>query len=191
MLCVSLHSEDQSVLHLAPLFILVTTIPSGDLASTEPTPERLLGQSLVDAIMANDVVAYSHCWVSTRRMLSIMKQLGVNEISADKLREYHALRNRGIHESFTKIQKLIRDKKIDRKSITLKTCTPSKIRQKAAPKGKLTQTTQFSVLISVGDDEWRFEIDDGLLHDGLWYFSDSPINLFFDNEVLSFRDHRK
>lgn len=178
-------------MRLGTILLVVATLTSGDANAQDRSPEDVLGQSLVDALVSKDVVAYSQCWMSSRRMLAMMKELGVSEMPADKLREYHSRRNKAIAESFMKIQKLIDDANIDRKSIRLKTCKPSKIQQRKAPKGMLTQTNQFSLLLAVGDDEWRFEIDDGVLHDGLWYFTDSPINLFAGNQILSFRDHSK
>jgi hypothetical protein len=171
--------------------VVLSTLVCGPPSTQETTPEKELGQALAEAIATNDVVGYSQCWISSRRMVAMMKELGVSEMPVDRLREYEALRNKSIAESFKKIQKLIDDRKLDRKSILLKSCTAAKLRKRKAPKGTLTKTEQFSVLLTVGDEEWRFEIDDGVLHAGMWYFSDSPINLFAGNRTLSFKDHRK
>ena len=170
---------------------IATALMCGSSFAQDKTPQEVLGQALVESIVRNDIVGYSQCWLPSRRMAAMMKELGVPEMPAEQLRDYHSLRNRSIAESFRKIQELIVDAKVDRKSIRLKSCKASKIQQRKAPKGTLTQTNQFSVLLAVGEDEWRLEIDDGVLHSGIWYFSDAPINLFAGEQILSFRDHRK
>lgn len=158
----------------------------------ELSAEMAVGDSLVSAIVTNDVVAYSQCWISSRRMATMMKDAGVDlpASAATKMREYHTLRNQDIVESFRKIQALIDDSKIDRQSIRLKTCEASNIREKKAPKGTVTQASGFNLVLTVGDKEWRYRIDDGVKDNGMWYFSDSPTNLFTDGKTLSFRDHR-
>ena len=88
--------------------ILLSVFLVGQSATAEQIPTAdTIGQSLVEAIVSNDVVGYSQCWISSRRMATIMTELGVQEAPAEGLREYHLLRNRSIAESFRKIQKLI------------------------------------------------------------------------------------
>jgi len=172
---------------VALLLVLATTISTRAIAQDQ-SPEEALGQSLVHAIVSKDIVAYSQCWISTRRMLAIMKQLDGPGIPADKLRQYHARRNKRIAESFTKIQKLIDETKIDPKAIRLKSCKAVAVREQKGPKGALTLANAFEIVLTVGNAEMRFEIDDGVMHNGLWYFMDSPINLFAGDRILSFRD---
>ncbi len=174
------------------LFILLSVFPVDQPTIAEEIPKAdEIGESLVEAVVSNDVVGYSQCWISSRRMAAIMMDLGVDEIPVPELRKYHSLRNKSIAESFSKIQKLISDAKIDRESIRLKSCKASGVGVKKAPGGSITTANQFTLLVLVGDDEWRFVIDDGLMDRGMWHFSDSPINLFAGDVILSFRDHRK
>lgn len=171
------------------IFLSVFLVGQPAIAQEIPTADAI-GESLVEAIVSNDVVGYSQCWISSRRMAAVMVEIGVDEIPVKELRKYHSLRNKSIAESFSKIQKLIGDAKIARESIRLKSCKASGVREKKAPGGSITTANQFALLVSVGDDEWRFTIDDGFVDRGMWYFSDSPINLFAGDVILSFRDHR-
>lgn len=154
--------------------------------------EEALGESLVAAIAADDVVAYSQCWISSRRIVAMMKGIGI-DLPADApndIREKHALRNKDIAESFRKIQSLIDSRKIDRQSIRLKECVALSVRERKAPNGTIKKAGRFNLVLIVNGEEWRFDINDGFVDNGVWYFSDSPVNLFAGDTILSFRDHR-
>ncbi|GAB5440287.1 MAG: hypothetical protein Fues2KO_06360 [Fuerstiella sp.] len=117
-------------------------------------------------------------------------ELGV-ESPFENLKEYHAGRNRSIAESFRKIQQLIADRGIDRKSLQLKSCTANGVREIQAPNGTSTQAAGFTIILVAGGRDWRFAIDDGLVDGDLWFFMDSPTNLFTGDGILSFTDHLK
>ncbi|GAA4443290.1 hypothetical protein GCM10023156_00240 [Novipirellula rosea] len=123
-------------------------------------------------------------------MDTIMRELGIGE-APESLKNKLLLRNRSIAESFRKIQKLIDDAKIDRHSIRFNSCKVSGVRENKLPLGSVTKADRFSLLLSVGVDEWRLIIDGGLVDRGMWSFSDSPTNLFVGDVILSFRDHRQ
>lgn len=177
------------------IYVLATLCLLGQSAvfAQDGDAETILGEALVRALAENDVVAYSQCWTSSRRMLVRMNEIGVDLPTKElqKMREYNTLRNRSILESFRKIQSLIEMRKIDRKSIRLKSCKPQNVREKKAPKAVVKQAGSFEVVMSVGDEDWELEIDDGVVDNQMWYFADAPINLHAGDAVLSFRDHRK
>lgn len=159
------------------------------LIAQETSAEVELGEFLTKAIAENDVVAYSQCWISLRRMTTKLKEIGVDlpPEETERMPEYIARRNRLVAESFRKIQALIDSAKIDRQSIRLKTCEAGNVQARKAPKGSLTKAQDFSVVISVGAEEWRFEIDDGVMDNGMWYFSDRPMTLYAGDTTLRFR----
>lgn len=171
------------------LFVLAFALQSA-AGQEKPTQNRsaedALGESLAAAIASKDIVAYSQCWISTRQMLTLNKTLGMEEVSAPELADYHWRRNVNIAGSFEKIQTLIEELKIDRKSIRLKQCTPNGIMNIKMQGGILTRSTRFHVLLSVGEAEWRFDIDDGVLDHGVWYFSDSPKTIIAGERTLTF-----
>tara|TARA_R110002020_G_scaffold90621_13_gene220738 strand:+ start:31 stop:435 length:405 start_codon:yes stop_codon:yes gene_type:complete len=124
-------------------------------------------------------------------MATIMIELGLGEPPAEEMKKFHLLRNRNIVESFKMIQKLIDDAKIDRQSIRFNSCKVSGVHETKLPLGSVTKADQFSLLLSVGDDEWRFTIDGVVMDRGMWSFSDSPTKLFVGDVTLSFRYHRQ
>ncbi len=119
-----------------------------------------------------------------------MRELGIGN-APESLKNKLLLRNRSIAESFRKIQKLIDDAKIDRQSIQFNSCKAIGVRENKLPLGSVTKADQFILLLSVGGDEWRLNIDGGLVDRGMWSFTDSPTNLFAGDVTLSFRDHRQ
>lgn len=123
---------------LPTILLLVTTLTSEQSIAEDPSPEEALGNSFVAALVSKDIVAYSQCWLSTRRMLAQMKLLGGPVMPAAKLREYHSRRNRDIAVSFARLQNLIDAADVDRKSIRLKACKPFTIQQLKGPKGGFT-----------------------------------------------------
>lgn len=173
------------------MLVMLMNLLSQTTFAQKNTPEEKLGQSLVSAISENDIVSYSQCWLSIRRGDAMMKELGIPEKESKGLRGYLLKRNKRIVDSFRKIQKLIDDKKIDRKSIKLKSCEASNVRKRKAPKGQITNAHSFNVIMLVGQKEWRLKINNGVLDGGMWYFSDSPINLYAGKEILSFHGFRK
>lgn len=182
-------STNGAMMRALPILLSIFLVGQSAAAQQIPTSEAI-GQSLVEAIISNDVVGYSQCWSSSRRMSRITMELGIGE-APESLQKELLLRNRSIAESFRKIQKLIDDAKIDRQTIRFNSCKVSGVRENKLPLGSVTKADQFSLLLSVGGDEWRLIIDGGLVDRGMWYFSDSPTTLFVDDVTLSFRDHRK
>jgi hypothetical protein len=175
-----------------PILILMMTLSSVAISADKPDVE--LGTSLVAALANQDPIGYSHCWVSMRQMKSRLKEIGIEipEEELAKMSEYMLARNKDIFESYVKIQDLFDEKKVDRKALTLISCTPSNVRDKEAPKGALRKAAGFDVVFSDGSQvEYRFSIDDGVFDGSSWYFSDSPTNLFVGETILSFRDNRE
>lgn len=175
---------------IATIFAVLSTSQSGP---TDGATQNAIAQSLVDAVVADDLVSYSQCWISSAQMISAIQSFDdkFTDTDGQGLREYHALRNKDIAESFHKIQNLIRDKNIDRTQIHLTKCEAIRVQEKSSPTGKYINAGSFDIVISAGSQVWKFGIDDGVFMNGLWYFVDSPINLASGSETLSFRDHRK
>lgn len=176
-------------MRIVGVFLCVVVVASDGYAQ-EQDAETALGESLKNAIVAEDIVAYSQCWTSARQGIELLKSLGV-EIPAEEIQEmrkYGAKRNQNIAKSFYQIQKLITDRKIDRKTIQLKSCKAQGVRKEKTPKGNLQSANSFTMELTVGDEVWKMTIDDGALLNGLWYFSDSPISLKAGKSYLSFQE---
>ena len=127
-------------MRLFGVFALLCLLSDSSIAQ-ETSSQTALGESLVSAIVSDDIVAYSHCWIASRRTATKLKEIGV-ELPAEQLKkmhEYNTQRNIIVAESFRKIQSLIKSAKIDRQSIRLKSCKAENIREKKAPKGSITK----------------------------------------------------
>jgi hypothetical protein len=173
---------------------LLLIISSASILASAEDPALDLGNDLLSAIKDKDPIAFAHCWVSMRQMNSMLSELGVvlPEEKMSEMQVYMAARNRDIHETYTKVQKLLSDHSISTAGITIKSCIASNVREKLAPKGTLTKCSGFDIVVAVGTtDEIRMSIDDGVFDGSTWYFSDSPTNLFYKDIVLSFKDNRK
>ena len=179
---------------LSLCMILVGLLPGGSsVQAQEDVDAQELGESLVSALKDQDLVAYSQCWLGGRQALHALKDVGVEMPAEDQegLRQYYRDRNRAVVESFEDIQALIEEKGIARADIELVKCTAQQVQEEDAPKGKLKQAGGFEIVMKAGGDEWRLGVDDGAFIGGLWYCSDRPVNLFYDEEVLSFEDYKE
>jgi hypothetical protein len=171
------------------IFVLLVLTHSVSIAANDGAAQSV-GKALVEAIVSNDVVAYSQCWISTRQMEYHFERMGIKS-PFENLKQYHANRNKSVAESFEKIQQLIASQSVKRESIQLKSCEAKQVRTLRAPNGVSMLAGHFTIVLTAGNDDWRFEIDDGLFDGGVWYFMDSPLNLSAKDTILHFSDHEK
>ena len=145
-----------------------------------------LGEKLVAAIRANDMQAYTACWISQAQMEAELRKVSphVPEQQLQGMREYVAMRDKSVRESFFKIQKLIEESGISRMSITLVSARAANVTRA----NSYEKASAFDIVINSDKGKWTYRIDDGIKLDDSWLFSDRPINLFFGDKILSFDD---
>ena len=158
-------------MNIRPFLLIASILVSANFcgSAAEPSDEfSELAQSLLSSIRNDDIVEYSSCWMSFRGRSALWD----SDTSTADMRKYIQNRNKMIKRSFEVLQSVVREHRIDRQSITLASVT-APIRESNGIK----RTDDFSVVFKTTAGEMNLAIDDGVLVDGLWYFTDSPTTL--------------
>ncbi len=132
---------------------------------------RDLGEQFVNALKNEDVVEFSQCWMSFRRLkaVALAAKLDIPEEQLEAMKKYFEDRNQHVVYAFNVLTKMLK-KEGDLEQLTL-----VKVSGKISEKNGMRQTSMFYIVLSLGATKFQVDIDDGFEENGAWYFSDKPL----------------
>ena len=151
------------------------------LAFINPVPEGAapltdLGEQFVEAIRNKDIVAYSQCWVSYRRLVAIVRSAGDKlppeaKEELARMKPYYVDRNRHVAHSFdVLVEHLSRGGDLAALRLVA-------IEGRVKERHGMRAISTVHVTLGIGDARYEVGIDDAIEDDGSWFFSDKPMSL--------------
>lgn len=153
--------------------------------------EDKLGKALVLSIVNDDIRAYFRCWTTSIHRKKALKKYypQVAEEGIKRLLDKLAPRDEIIVHSFKEIQRYINSNNIDRKQIKFISCDVKYNPEEIFNGHKMISATQYTIHINVKGKEWVYRLDDCILLDNQWFFSDSPMDINLGNKTINFRQN--
>jgi hypothetical protein len=149
-----------------------------------------LGQALLSAVQQDDIVAFSGCWMSHRQSLHLNEKYGkpIDAETKAKLFRYNRVVNRAVAKAFKDLQEIVKSSGIKPTELELKSIEAHGLRELTGIEkvGSVKKVGGFDLVFTAGETEFTLEIDDGVQYDGLWYFTDAPINIRTPTRVYDY-----
>lgn len=158
-------------------FAAVLLLFAADPQKTDDPPFQDLGKQFVESLRSEDVVAYSQCWSSFRRLKVLAQKIEVPpeheaEVpSHDVMKTYMEARNRHVAYAFEKLVETFRA------TGDLKRLQLVSIEAHVVERVGFRSASMFHLTVALGETHFRIGIDDGLEADGTWYFQDTALEM--------------
>jgi hypothetical protein len=149
--------------------LLVAAAP----ADTGGRPFQDLGEQFVNSLRNQDIVEFSQCWISHRRVRTIIiaSKAPDSEINIKAMKGYLENRNRQVAKSFKRLtERFKKDGDITRLKLV-------SIEAHVLEVYGIRKTSKFHVTISLDDVTYKLKIDDGFQDSGTWYFFDPVLGV--------------
>lgn len=158
---------------MAKYIALLLILSVATQANGMPKPYYDLGEQLVESLRNHDIVAYSNCWTSYRRVRELAKASNkpIPKEELDGMKKYIQERNQHIASSFKILTELFK-KEGELKKLSLLDVS---IQGKVKERGGVKQITMFYITVGLGKSQYQVTIDDGVEDNGVWHFMDKPL----------------